>query len=71
METLEQLTEKAAALKPAEKLILIEAILSTLDAIDPQIETEWINESEARYSAYLNGELQATDHDEVMKRLRK
>lgn len=47
---------------------LVEAILSSLDKPDPDIEKNWIAESEARYDAYKRGELKAVDLEEVKKR---
>ncbi len=68
METLEQLAEKAIGLKPIERIQLVEAILYSLDKIDPDIEKSWIHESEARYEAYKHGELDTYDWDEIKKR---
>ena len=68
METVEQLAKKAVSLRPVEKLRLIEAILFSLDKIDPEIEQNWVNEAEARYEAYKKGEIPALDWDEIKKR---
>jgi SpoVK/Ycf46/Vps4 family AAA+-type ATPase len=35
---------------------------------DPEIEKKWVAESEARYDAFKQGELQAEDWDEIKKR---
>ena len=55
----EQIQTEALKLKPVEKVRLAESLLSSLDQSDPEIEKKWINESERRYEAYKNGELQA------------
>ncbi len=68
METLEQIKEKAIALKPIERIQLVEAILHSLDKIDPDIEQKWITESESRYEAYKQGQLESQDWDEIKKR---
>ncbi len=67
MESVQQLTNKAKKLKPVERVQLVEAILKTLDKPDPEIEKNWIAESEARYEAYKRGELSAMDWDDIKK----
>ena len=47
---------------------LVEAILFSLDKIDPDIEQSWIVESEARLEAYKRGAIQAMDWDDIKKR---
>ena len=71
METVEQLTKKAAELQPIERIRLAEAILYSLDKPDPDIEQSWIAESEARYEAYKRGELGAIDWEEIKKRYKR
>jgi hypothetical protein len=61
MESIEQLAKKAIGLNPVERIRLVEAILFSLDKINPEIEQSWIAESEARYAAFKYGELAATD----------
>lgn len=68
METLKQLAEKAACLKPVERIQLVEAILCSLDKPDPDIEKKWVAESEARYDAYQRGEVEAIDWETIKKR---
>ena len=67
METVEQLAKKAIELRPTERVRLVEAILYSLDKMDPDIEKSWIAESEARYEAYKKGELKAVDWEEIKK----
>ena len=57
--TTKQLEKKALTLKPIEKIHLIEKILISLDKTDPEIEKEWVAESEARYKAYNKWEIKA------------
>lgn len=68
MQKLDKLAQKALSLKPIDRIRLVEAILYSLDKIDPDIEKSWIAESEARYEAYKKGEIEAVDWDEVKKR---
>ncbi len=64
METTDQLAKKAMGLNPTERIRLVEAILGSLDKPDPEIEKNWIAESEVRYQAYKKGELEAVDWEE-------
>ncbi|MBU0676074.1 MAG: addiction module protein [Proteobacteria bacterium] len=68
MESIEQLAQKAAGLQPVDRIRLVEAILQSLDQIDPGIQEKWANESEARYTAYKNGKINSTDWPDVRKR---
>lgn len=68
METIDQLARKAIGLNPVERIRLVEAILFTLDKPDADIEQSWIAESETRYTAFKQGNLETTDWEEVKKR---
>ncbi len=68
MESIDQLAKKALELEPVERIRLVEAILYSLDKLDPDIEQSWVVEAEARYEAYKRGELKAIDWDEIKKR---
>ena len=68
MESIEELARKAAQLQPVDRIKLVETILQSLDKIDPEIEKNWVKESEARYKAYKDGEIKSTDWEEVRKR---
>lgn len=68
MEKVNKLVKMATELRPAERIKLAEEILKSLDAIDPEIEKNWIAESESRYSAYKKGELKAVDWEQLKKR---
>ena len=54
----EQIQVEALKLKPVEKVRLAESLLSSLDRPDTDVEKKWVNESERRYAAYKNGEVQ-------------
>jgi putative addiction module component (TIGR02574 family) len=68
MESVSQLAKKAIELEPVERIRLVEAILSSLDKPDRDIEQSWIAESEARYEAYKRGEIDAVDWEEIKER---
>jgi putative addiction module component (TIGR02574 family) len=68
MESVDQLAKKAAGLQPLEPIRLVEAILYSLDKPDPNIEQCWIAESEARYEAYKQDQLEAIDWEKIIKK---
>ena len=68
MNSLDRLAKEAMELRPAERIQLVETILSSLDKIDPDIEKSWIAEAEDRYEAYKRGDLEAIDWEEIKKR---
>ncbi|MGI6457357.1 MAG: addiction module protein [bacterium] len=68
MESVEQLAKKALDLKPEDRIRLVEAILYSLNRMNPEVEQKWILESDARYEAYRRGEIEAIEWDEIKKR---
>jgi len=68
MESVKKLAEKAVALSPPERIQLVEAVLSSLDRIDVEIEKRWVAESEERYEAYRRGEIGTVDWEEIKER---
>ena len=68
MESIEELTGKAAQLQPIDRIKLVETILQSLDKIDTEIGKNRVKESEARYTAYKDGKIESTDWEEVRKR---
>lgn len=65
MESIDQLAKKATCLRPQDRILLIEAILASLDKPDREIEKRWIDESEARYDAYKRGDLESVEWSDV------
>jgi putative addiction module component (TIGR02574 family) len=51
----------------AERAALVEALLDTIDAADPERDRKWLDEAESRVRAYRAGELPAVDADQVLK----
>ncbi|MFH0796267.1 MAG: addiction module protein [Candidatus Omnitrophota bacterium] len=51
------LISEALQLKPAERFIVIEALIKSLDVPDPQIEKAWAEEAGKRLKAYKSGKL--------------
>ncbi len=56
---------KAMHLKPAERFIVIEALIRSLDIPDPLIEKIWAKEAQKRLKAYKNGKLQTVSFEDM------
>ena len=65
-EHIKKLTEQASLLPPIERAELVEGILQSLDATDPNLDKLWAEEAKDRLAAYRRGELEALDFDETL-----
>lgn len=61
------LIEKALELKPQDKIILIEALVTSLDKPDPEISKKWIQEAETRLKDYRAGKTKGIPAEEVFR----
>jgi putative addiction module component (TIGR02574 family) len=61
-----KLSKDARRLSPAERIELVDDILTSLDEIDPTIERLWLKEAEERLAAYRRGEIEAIALEEVL-----
>jgi len=68
MSTTKEIISKALHLKPAEKSIVIEALMKSLDVPDPEIEKIWADEAEKRLKAYKAGKLKTVSFDDMFKK---
>ena len=59
MSQTELLISKAMHLKPAERFMVIESLIKSLDVPDPRIEKMWAIEAQKRLKAYRAGKLPA------------
>ena len=64
-----ELKKEILHLNPIDKIQLVELILESLNEPDPEIETAWVAESEARYSKFKEDKTEAISLDSVKKRL--
>ncbi len=60
------LVEEAERLLPADRIELVERLLSSLDKADPEIDQAWAGESERRLDAYLSRGMPARDAEDVL-----
>jgi putative addiction module component (TIGR02574 family) len=63
--TTKSMIVKALHLKPAEKSLLIDALLKSLDVPDPKIEKIWAIEAEKRLKAYRAGKLKTVSFEDM------
>ena len=68
---LDELEKQSRLLTAQEKATLARILIEGLDpSQDRDVEEVWIAEAQRRYQAYLRGEIEAHDGDEVMIRTR-
>ena len=68
MATTNEVLKEALSLKPAEKVELIDKLLSSLDKPDAEIDALWAEEAENRIAAYERGETRAITLKRVLER---
>ena len=61
------LIKKALKLKPQDKIILIEALVTSLDKPDPEISRMWLKEAEDRLKAYREGKTKGIPAEEIFR----
>ena len=62
-----EILEQAMALKPEERLMIVEGLLKSLDEPDQKIDEIWAEEAEKRLKAYREGRLEGIPIEEVFK----
>jgi putative addiction module component (TIGR02574 family) len=62
-ERIKKLTEEASLLPPIDRAELVEGILQSLDATDPNLDQSWAEEAKDRLAAYRRSELDALDFE--------
>ena len=66
----DKLASEIRALPDAEKLRLIETILTDLDKPDPEIDNIWAEEARKRWTAYKAGRIPTVSYEDVMAKHR-
>jgi len=67
----EELEKHARALTVEEKAALARILIEELDTmVDPNADQLWLEESQRRYDAFVRGEIEPLDGDEVMQQAR-
>ena len=65
----EELQIRAKELSSLERVILVEKILESLDAVDPNLEMLWAAEAEDRLDAWKRGEIKTAPITSVLPEL--
>jgi putative addiction module component (TIGR02574 family) len=65
MNTPKSILDQALNMRPADKYIIIEGLLNSLDEPDKTIEEIWTIEAEKRLQAYKEGNLKTLTYEEV------
>ncbi|MDO8446414.1 MAG: addiction module protein [Deltaproteobacteria bacterium] len=65
MYSTKKLISEALHLKPAERFIVIEALIKSLDMPNPEIEAAWAEEAEKRLAAYKEGRLATISFEDM------
>jgi putative addiction module component (TIGR02574 family) len=67
-DAVQDLGEAARKLSPAERIRLVDEILSSLDQTNPSLDATWAAEAEDRIAAYRRGEIRALDLSEILSK---
>ena len=62
-----EILERAIALKPEERFIIVEGLLQSLDEPDRKIDQIWVEEAEKRLRAYRDGRLEGIPIEDVFE----
>jgi Putative addiction module component len=68
--TAEQLVSEIRLLPDADKMRVLEAILTELHKPDPEIERIWADEAKKRWAAYKEGRIRSVSYEDVMAKHR-
>jgi hypothetical protein len=70
-ETAKTLSERVRELSPAERLRVVDDILSSLDETDGALDRLWAREAEDRLSAWRRGEIRDVPLEDVLRDFRR
>ena len=62
--------KEALNLAPAEKFIVVEGLLKSLDEPDSELDKIWADEAERRLEAYRDGKLKGIPMEEIFNPLK-
>ena len=67
---IQEIIDRALSLPPADKALVVDKLLSSLDQPDEAIVALWRKEVEDRIKAYNDGELKSVSLEEVLAKYR-
>ena len=59
--------EQALRLKPAERFLVVEGLLKSLDEPDQELDAIWAEEADKRLKAYREGRLEGIPMEDIFK----
>jgi len=65
--TSKDILEQALRLKPAERFLVVEGLLKSLDEPDQELDAIWAEEAEKRLRAYREGRLEGIPMEDLFK----
>jgi putative addiction module component (TIGR02574 family) len=65
-ESVQHVLDAALALSSADRSQVVDAILASLEPIEPELEAAWRREAEDRLAAYDAGLMEAIDAEDVL-----
>jgi hypothetical protein len=65
-EAVKQVLDAALTLSASDRTLVADALLASLDGLDPALEAAWKQEAEDRLAAYDAGLLEAVDAEDVL-----
>ena len=68
--TCETIVNEALTLPPAERVAVIDRLLSSLDEADQNLDALWAKEAEARLDAFERGEIRSIPLDDILAKYR-
>jgi len=69
--TADEIVSEIRALPDADKLRVVDAILTELHKPDPEIEGVWAEEARERWTAYKEGRIGTVSYEDVMAKHRE
>lgn len=63
----QEILEQALQLRPAERFILVEGLLRSLEEPNKQLDTIWADEAEKRLKAYRAGRMQTIPMEDIFR----
>lgn len=67
----ETLVNEALSLPPAERVAVIDRLLSSLDEADQKLDALWAEEAEARLEAFERGDIRSVTLEEMLAKYRQ
>lgn len=60
-----EILDRALKLKPAERFLIIEGLIESIDQPDKKLDEIWIEEAEKRFKAYRKGRLEGIPIEDI------